>query len=160
MNLSLDLVTAIATAIAAVATCATALLLFMQIQVQKSVAAPHIDAYVDDVKDGLWKVRLVMYPADHAVQFKKISINQGLIQHSKIEITQGGRAESIPVGELSRSIPFTLQLAPARAGNVSTQELFFIKPLSNRNSVVISLHTRRAFLPIKYRAMAVNKRAA
>jgi len=147
-----DLVTAIATA-------ATALFVYLQMRLQISAAAPHIDAYNDHNEykngEGLLLIRLVIFPGVEAAHFTKATAKGADIIKAKFEITGAGfNQPSLPTSPLLRSAPVSLRTSPARTSGEPLQIYFWVRPRKVMSSIRISLHNRAMFFPVKYSAIA------
>lgn len=143
-----DVVTAFATA-------ATAFFVYLQMRLQISAAAPHIDAYNDESKDGLLLIRLVIFPGVEAAHFTNASAKSADILVAKFDaIGDGGNEPSQPSTPLLRSVTVSIRTSPTRTSETPAQAYFWVKLRKEMSSVRISLHTKIMFFPVKYSAIA------
>jgi hypothetical protein len=144
-------------AVVALAAGISAILLFMQIQLHKSMAAPHLKAYVDQVRGELWSVRVVMFPAEHSLNLTKISAKNCFISKGEFKYL-GGASRVVASGKFSKSaLPLSISLPPFRASSGSHTEYFLINPRKAQSSIEIAFHARIMFFPVRYKIAAATR---
>lgn len=145
----------ITSAIAAISTFVTAILLLMQFQLQKASSDPHATATVEEKRDGLLLVRLVIHPAQSATRFTRISVQNTFIGESVKAISDDGIAHETQPFDMSRSsVAFPVVLPPFRVSPDPFVGMFFIKDLNSISSIIICLHTQTMFFPVRYKIKA------
>ncbi|WP_076569860.1 hypothetical protein [Janthinobacterium sp. TND4EL3] len=146
-------------ALTALSTAATGLLVFMQFRTQRALASPFLSGSITNESNGELLVRLLIYPADLPVQFTKISAVNADVGVVKINYDPGGTVVFSLIGDWQPALVEAIDIGPARVSSSPVTQWFFIKLRSNQSSVLISLHTRVMWLPVRYKikvAITIN----
>ncbi|HEF4837339.1 TPA: hypothetical protein SAO52_002059 [Burkholderia vietnamiensis] len=141
-----DQTVAIATA---VATAATAVIMFFQYRQTAVNSAPYFRAFADPHPSGDYLVRLLVTPGDAQLRITSIR-SRSLLRHADTS-TEHGRVVFHPSPRApSHSLPMREVIEPARISSADTSLWFFASVNNNR----ISLKIRSNRLLVRYSIQA------
>ncbi|WP_334037432.1 hypothetical protein [Burkholderia gladioli] len=146
--MTFDQTVAIATA---VATAATAVIMFLQYRQTAINASPYFQAVAERGASGLVRVRLLVTPGDAKFVIRSIKCPGCRLVHAEATGDGHGREYQRPLGQPSRgALSFKETIAPSRINPSETLVWFFASTKSDR----ISLKIRSSRWLVRYSIQA------